>query len=105
MMNADRRVRHSGAGQRPEPRIQKHILTLYLDSGLALRAPRNERGWFLPSRSPRRRGLERALGERAGERAPVGGAGVDVILRLDLGGSRLANPDGERLVDHLAVER
>ena len=43
--------------------------------------------------------------ERAGERAAVGGAGVDVLLRLDLGGGRLADLDGERLVDRIAVER
>src|SRR6476646_1139598 len=54
---------------------------------------------------PRRRGFERALGERAGERPPVGGTGVDVLLRLDLGGSRLADLDGEHLVDRMPVER
>src|SRR4029079_5787945 len=54
---------------------------------------------------PRRRRFERALGERAGQRAAIGGAGVDVLLRLDFGGRRLADLDGERFVDGLAVQR
>jgi CO/xanthine dehydrogenase FAD-binding subunit len=33
---------HSGAGRRPEPGIQTCIQSLHLDSGFALRAPRND---------------------------------------------------------------
>jgi hypothetical protein len=42
MMDADRKVRHSGTARSAGPGIQKHILNLHLDSGFALRAPRND---------------------------------------------------------------
>src|SRR4051812_28391228 len=54
---------------------------------------------------PRHRGFECALGERAGERTAIGGAGVDVLLRLDLGGGGFADFHGQRVVDRLAIQR
>ena len=48
----------------------------------------------------RRRGFERALDHGAGERAAIGGAGVDIVLRIDRGGRRRLAPwRSMRLVD------
>src|SRR5689334_7380682 len=55
--------------------------------------------------SPCRRGLECALGHGAGERCPIGRAGVDVVLRLDRRGRGLADLRHDRIIDGVAVER
>src|SRR5262245_60667487 len=51
-----------------------------------------------------RSALERALDHGSGERAPIGGAGVDILLRIDCGARRLLRRGDGRLVDVASVE-